>query len=75
MKQRKTAKPNPHMELSKAEELAMTQIIAENGALLRFIFGVDPRENLYAAGHFYAGVAAGIGITLKWKANAQEKKS
>lgn len=61
------------MKLSKAEEDAMVRIIKDNGQLLRDMFGLDPYENVEAAGHFYAGVATGIGIALKWKAEMDEK--
>ena len=74
MKQQKTVKPNPHMKLSKAEEDAMVRIIKENGELLRAMFGLDPYDNIDAANHFYAGVATGIGITLKWKAEIEGKE-
>ena len=59
---------NYPIKFSKAEGDEMAQIIRDNGALLREICAVDPYITPYAASLFWSGVAAGIGVTLKWKA-------
>ena len=68
VKPKKKTKYKPPIKFSKAEADEMSEIITANGALLRAMFALDPYENIQAAGHFYSGVAAGIGITLKWRA-------
>ena len=68
MKQKEKTKYKPPIKFNKAEADKMAEIIKGNGPLLRALFALDPYENIQAAGHFYSGVAAGIGITLKWRA-------
>ena len=59
-------KQPPIMPLTEEESELMQTIILENGPMLREAYGRDPHDDVEDAATFYAGVATGIGVAMKW---------